>query len=137
MMCYCNCYCFWVKVFPCIWWGLVIAGTILGALGIIGSIIKAHFNSKENILDKQNAHEKQMKDEAFDREMQWYFIKKLEEPLETELKECKEKLGALQSKEKELEEGTKNLNEEKNKFQIKLLEEKIKVYEEVINTPKK
>lgn len=139
MTCLYLCSWFWVEVFPCIWWGLVTAAIILGSLYLIKQLIKAYFESKISILKEQHLHEKKMKDDAHEREKEWYFIKKIEKPLEIEkeLIECKRQLEDLKKKEKELNEGTDALNKEKEEFRKTLLEEKIKIYEKVIKTVKK
>lgn len=136
MTCLFLCSWFWVEVFPCIWWGLVIAIVIIWSLYIIRPLIKTHIESKYSILEEQHRHEKEMKEKAHEREKEWYTIKK---PLdiEKELNECKQQLEDLKKKEKELNEGTDALNKEKEKFQKTLLEEKIKIYEKIIRTIKK
>lgn len=85
---------------------------------------------------RQLKHERQMKADAHDREMDWYFIKKPERPLETEkeLKKCKEKLEELQKKEKELNNGTESLKQEREQFEKEVLKTKIKTYEDIIKT---
>ena len=139
MTCLFLCSWFWVEVFPCIWWGLVIAIVIIWSLYIIRPLIKTHIKSKSSILEEQHRHEKEMKDDAHEREKEWYFIKKIEKPLEIEkeLIECKRQLENLKKKEKDLNKGSDALNKEKEKFQKTLLEEKIKIYEKVIKTIKK
>lgn len=103
------------------------------------TINKTHIESKSSILVEQHRHEKEMKEEAHEREKEWYLIKKIEKPLEIEkeLTECKRQLEDLMKKEKDLNEGTDALNKEKEKFHKALLEEKIKIYEKVIKTIKK
>lgn len=130
---------FWVNAFPHFWWGLVIAIVIIWSLYIVSPLIKAHIGSKSSILEEQHRHEKEMKEKAHEREMNWYLIKKIEKPLdiEKELNECKQQLEELKKKEKDLNEGTDALNKEKEKFHKTLLEEKIKIYEKVIKTIKK
>ena len=85
----------------------------------------------------QLKHERRMKADAFEREKEWFFIKKTGLPLnelEKELKECKQKLEELQTKEKALNEGTESLQKEKEEFDKKVLNTKIKVYEEIFKT---
>ncbi len=74
-------------------------------------------------------HELDMKEKAFNHEKIWYYLKKMEEPLEEELERSKKELDDLKNKEKELN----SFKQEKERYQIELLEEKIKLYEEVIN----
>lgn len=85
----------------------------------------------------QLKHERRMKADALEREKEWFFIKKTGLPLnelEKELKECKQKLEELQTKEKALNEGTESLQKEKEEFDKKVLNTKIKVYEEIFKT---
>ena len=81
-------------------------------------------------------YEKEMKDDAFEREKEWYFIKRTEKPLkiEEDLKKCQDKLEEFQKKEKEINEGTASLKKDKEQFEKKVLETKIKVYEEILKT---
>lgn len=93
---------------------------------------------------RQLNHERQMKADAFEREKQWYFIKKTGLPLdelEKELKDNKEKLDKLQKQQEGLNKGTEALNKEKEalnkekeEFEKKILNTKIQVYEEIIKS---
>lgn len=73
-------------------------------------------------------HEREMKDKANKNEIRWFYLRRMEEPLEKELEKCKKELGELKQKEKEIN----SLKQEKNDFRITILEEKIKIYEEAI-----
>lgn len=131
------CQLFWIDVFPNLWWGLVIAVVFIWSLYIVSPLIKGYIDSKSTILDMQQKHEEKMKTDAFEREKQWYFIKKTGLPLdelEKELKDNKEKLDKLQKQQEELEKGTEALNKEKEEFEKKILNTKIQVYEEIIKS---
>lgn len=80
------------------------------------------------------AHEAKMKADAFEREKEWYFIKRTEKPIDAEkkLSECQTQLDEFKKKEKELNDGTKSLNKEKEEFDKKVLKTKIEIYEEII-----
>lgn len=84
----------------------------------------------------QLKHERQMKVDAHNREKEWYFIKRTEKPIDSvkELSECQAQLDEFKKKEKELNERTKSLNKEKDEFEKKVLQTKIKAYEEIIKT---
>jgi hypothetical protein len=127
-----TCNCFWVEVFPNLWWGLVVGVIVLGALGIVRTLIKSYINSKIDLLDKQQSYEKQMKDDAFDREKEWYFIKRIENLTDEDINKFMKELEELRKKEKDLNNGTESLNKEKEQFEKKILNHKIKVYEEII-----
>lgn len=122
----------WKCFFPDLLWGLVIIITVLGALLIISPLIKSYIESKKTVLEEKHKHEEKMKTDAFEREKEWYFIKKIEEPLEIELEDCKKKLEELQKREEELNNGTEALKKEKENFEKEVLKTKIKVYEEII-----
>lgn len=130
------CHWFWVSIIPSIWWGVVVLIVLITALRITKSIIENHIQSKQQIIKEQYSHEKGMKDEAFEREKEWYFIKRTEKPLkiEEDLKKCQDKLEEFQKKEKEINEGTASLKIDKEQFEKKVLETKIKVYEEILKT---
>lgn len=121
---------FWVEIFPTLFWGLIVCGTIIGSLYIICPLIKYHIDSKTTILDKQHQFEKEMKTDAFEREKKWYFIKKVDQPFEEELKKYKEELTELKKKEKDSE----SLKKDKEQFEKEILTAKIKAYEEIIKT---
>lgn len=130
---------FWTDVFPNLWWGLVVAVVTIWALYIVCPIIQEHIDSKGIYLQEQHRHEKQMKDDAFEREKEWYFIKRTEKSLDVErnLKSCQAELDELKKKEQGLNDGLESLNKEKEQFVKEILKTKIKVYEEIINTIKK
>lgn len=125
---------FWIEIFPTLFWGLVVCGTIIGSLCIICPLIKYHIDSRAIILDKQHQFEKDMKADAFEREKEWYFIKKVDQPFEEELKKYKEELTELKKKEEELNKGTDSLKNDKEQFEKEILMAKIKAYEEIIKT---
>lgn len=79
-------------------------------------------------------HERKMKADAFEREKEWYFIKKVDQPFEEELKKYKEELTELKKKEEELNKGTDSLKNDKEQFEKEILMAKIKAYEEIIKT---
>ena len=54
--------------------------------------------------------------------------------IEEDLKKCQDKLEEFQKKEKEINEGTASLKKDKEQFEKKVLETKIKVYEEILKT---
>lgn len=121
---------FWVEIFPTLFWGLIVCGTIIGSLCIICPLIKYHIDSKTTILDKQRQFEKEMRTDAFEREKEWYFIKKVGHPFEEELKKYKEELTELKKKGKDSE----SLKKDKEQFEKEILTAKIKAYEEIIKT---
>lgn len=92
---------FWIEIFPTLFWGLVVSGTIIGSLCIICPLIKYHINSRTTILDKQHQFEEKMKADAFDREKEWRDLKKSKEEIEKELnkqiKELKEEKDKLET----------------------------------------
>lgn len=113
-----------IKEIECLLWGIVI-------------VVALYIVLKHAVFPfVQLRHERKMKADAFEREKEWYFIKSTEKPLdiEKELKEYKEKSDELQNKEKELKERTESLNKEKEKFEKKVLQTKIEVYDEIIKT---
>lgn len=128
-------YC-WGNIIPSLWWGVVVLIVLITALCIAKSIIENHIKSKQQIIEEQHRYEKEMKDDAFEREKEWYFIKRTEKPLkiEEDLKKCQDKLEEFQKKEKEINEGTASLKKDKEQFEKKVLETKIKVYEEILKT---
>ena len=131
------CHWFWLSIIPSLWWGVVVLIVLIMALRIAKSIIESHINSKQQIIKEQHRYEKEMKDDAFEREKEWYFIKRTEKPLkiEEDLKKCQDKLEEFQKKEKEINEGTASLlKKDKEQFEKKVLETKIKVYEEILKT---
>lgn len=92
---------FWIEIFPTLFWGLVVSGTIIGSLCIICPLIKYHINSRTTILDKQHQFEEKMKADAFDREKEWRDLEKSKEEIEKELnkqiKELKEEKDKLET----------------------------------------
>lgn len=126
------CEIFWTDVFPDLWWGLVVAVTVLGALAIVRPLIQSYINLKSSILKEQYQHEEKMRADAFDRELKWHIIKSTDKPIEKELDKCKKELEELRKKEKELNDGTESLKKEKEQFYMKVLNTKIKVYEEIV-----
>ena len=92
---------FWIEIFPTLFWGLVVSGTIIGSLCIICPLIKYHINSRTTILDKQHQFEEKMKADAFDREKEWRDHEKSKEEIEKELnkqiKELKEEKDKLET----------------------------------------
>ena len=130
------CHWFWVSIIPSLWWGVVVLTVLIMALRIAKSIIESHINSKQQIIKEQHRYEKEIKDDAFEKEKEWYFIKRTEKPLkiEEDLKKCQDKLEEFQKKEKEINEGTASLKKDKEQFEKKVLETKIKVYEEILKT---
>ena len=91
---------FWVEVFPNLWWGLVVGIVIIWSLYIVSPLIKSYINSKTDILERQQAHERQMKEDAFEREKEWYELKK------------QEQIDELTQKVREYNELTKNINDD-------------------------
>lgn len=127
-------YC-WVNIIPSLWWGVVVLIVLITALRITKSIIENHIQSKQQIIEKQYSHEKEMKDDAFKRELKWQFIKEAEKMLKIEnnLKNYQKEIKELKEKEKDLNDKGELLNE-KELFEKDILETKIKVYEEIIKT---
>lgn len=127
-------YC-WGNIIPSLWWGVVVLIVLITALCIAKSIIENHIKSKQQIIKEQYSHEKEMKDEAFKRELKWQFIKEAEKTLKIEnnLKNYQKELKELKEKEKDLNDKGELLNE-KELFEKDILETKIKVYEEIIKT---
>ena len=76
-------YC-WGNIIPSLWWGVVVLIVLITALCIAKSIIENHIKSKQQIIEEQHRYEKEMKDDAFEREKEWYFIKRTEKPLKIE-----------------------------------------------------
>lgn len=91
---------FWVEVFPNLWWGLVVGIVIIWSLYIVSPLIKSYINSKTDILERHQAHERQMKEDAFEREKEWYELKK------------QEQIDELTQKVREYNELTKNINDD-------------------------
>lgn len=116
-------------------WECVVLTGWLSTLVAVTSVLCFYFwlkYSKQPML--KNKHEEDMKENAFKREKEWYFIKETVKPLKKELEKAKEELETLQKKEEELNEGRQSLNNEKNEFEKNVLKTKIKVYEEIIKT---
>ena len=125
---------FWTEIFPTIWWGLVVAVVTIWALYIIAPVAEAFLNKKDS-LDKQYEHEKQMKDEAFYREVFWAnraltkeMVEKLklspDEWLKNQMDKLKEDLGKITE---ELED-----EKEKEKKVIESLELRKNAYNEML-----
>lgn len=112
---------------PSLMWTIAIAAIVVLSLYIVRPLIKTYI---------ENTHEKEIRQEAFEREMQWFILKN-----DVSLKEYQKKKDELQkelndykNKEEEINEGTASLKKDKEKFEKKILETKIKVYEEILKT---
>lgn len=111
-----------IKEIECILWTIVVP-------------VALYFILKNFVLPIiQQKNERKMKNDAFEREMQWFLIKK-----DVSLSECQKKKDELQKefddfKKKEKESNESNKNKEKEKLEKELLEMKIKAYEEIIKT---
>ena len=112
---------------PSLMWTIAIAAIVVLSLYIARPLIKMYI---------ENAHEKAIRQEAFVREMQWFFLKN-----DVSLNECQKKIDELQkelndykNKEEEINKGTESLKIDKEQFEKKVLETKIKVYEEILKT---
>lgn len=80
----------------------------------------------------KNKHESKMKKDAFEREKFWRFYKSKEEPLEEAIIKLEKELDSYNKKEKDLHDKMNNFEKEKSKFEKTILEEKIKVYKQII-----
>lgn len=111
---------FWTDVFPDLWWGLVVAVVIIWSQYIVRPLIKGYINSKIVILDKQQSHEKQMKDDAHEREKEWVHF--------NDIKACTDK--QMQEKQQQLKKENKDLKNqlELEKVNQDLLDKQLKVY---------
>lgn len=113
-----------INAIPCICWGII----TLVALFFLLKFVVSPFIA--------NCHERKEKASAFGQEKFWAFFNRMEKPVEEELEKAKRELEELKKKEKELEEGCSALKKEKEEHYKKILEEKIKVYEEIIKITK-
>lgn len=110
-------------------WQWVVLICWLALIAVVGVLYYMYLKMKYSISPSLKIiHELIMKDKAFEHEKHWFYLRRMEEPLEKELEKCKNELGELKQKEKEIN----SLKQEKNDFRITILEEKIKIYEEVI-----
>lgn len=114
---------FWIEIFPTLFWGLVVSGTIIGSLCIICPLIKYHINSRTTILDKQHQFEEKMKADAFDREKEWADLLELKASTDDALKE---KMDDLNKEKKKLEAEL-----EMEKYNRGLLEKQLKQYSDI------
>lgn len=126
----------WIDVSTSLGWGLVTLIVILVALCIIKSLFIKYFKSKSTILEQHLSYERQMKDDAFEREKFWRIYKSKEEPLEEAIIKLEKELDSYKKKEKELQEKMNNFEKEKSRFEKTILEEKIKVYQQIIKETK-
>ena len=110
-----------IKSAPCICWGII-------------GLIALYFLFKY-VAAPKIAHccEKEMKDKAFEQEKFWAFYNSQEKPVKEKLEKVQKELDELKKKEDGLDEGSSKLEKERAEFDKKILEEKIKVYQEIIN----
>lgn len=111
---------FWTEVFPHLWWGLVVAVVIIWSQYIVRPLIKGYINSKIVILDKQQSHEKQMKDDAHAREKEWADFNNIKASTDEKLQE---QLQLLKK-----ENNTLKNQLELEKVNQDLLDKQLKVY---------
>lgn len=79
-----------------------------------------------------NIHENMMKSKAFKQEKFWAFFNKMEKPVNEELEKTKKELDEFKKKEKDLDEGKSALKKEQDEYEMKILEAKVKAYEEIL-----
>ena len=110
-------------------WPLVVLICSLALIGVVYFLFREYLKMKYFTSPSlKYFHELDLKNKAFEHEKHWFYLRRMEEPMEKELEKCKNELGELKQKEKEIN----SLKQEKNDFRITILEEKIKIYEEVI-----
>lgn len=119
-------------VMSCLIWAVVILVLCILAYCYLKKKDKNRLKESEAARE----HELKMKEEAFKKEKFWAFYKRAEEPLEDELKKVKGELAELKNKERDLNEGQTALKKEKEEQEKIILEEKIKVYQEIIKETK-
>lgn len=113
----------WTEVFPDFWWGLVVAGSILGTLCIVRTIIKAQIHSNIEKLKVQNQHEEQMKENAFAREKEWNGLMNIkactDDVLKKQVEDLKKRIAKLEGELKT------------EKYNKGLLEQQLKLYSDI------
>lgn len=78
---------------------------------------------------RSHCRHQEIKEKAFEQEKFWAFFNRMEKPLQEELEKAKKELDGLKKK----EDALNSLEKEKKEFEKQILEEKIKVYQEIIN----
>lgn len=113
-----------INAIPCFCWGIL-------------ALVMLYFLLKYVVAPLiANIHETIMKSKAFKQEKFWAFFNRMEKPVNEELGKTKKELYELKKKEKELEKGRSELEKEKEKHDKMILEEKIEIYEKIINSTK-
>ena len=111
-----------IDAIPCLCWGIF----MLIALYFLLKYIAVPLIT--------NCHELKIKDDNYEKEKFWSFLNHeiSKEQCQKELDDTNTKLKKLQDKEKELDDGTENLKNEKAKWEKTILEEKENAYKEII-----
>lgn len=120
----CCCWQNAIAKIPCLCWGVI---------GLVALYLVLKYVVQPCMA---SCHERKVKEESFRREKFWAFYKRVEEPLEDELKKVRDELAELKNKERDLNEGQTALKKEKEEQGKIILEEKIKVYQEIIKETK-
>lgn len=81
-------------------------------------------------------HDLKTRKELFKQEKFWKYLTLAEKPIYDQLLECKSKLEKLEDKEKKIDDETKELNKDREEWDKKCLEERVKIYEEIIKSIK-
>lgn len=90
-----------------------------------------------NIKNLQYSHEENLKKGSFEQEKFWALFKQMTGPAEEKIKDLQNELEDLKKKKADLENSQSELEKEKNEFEKTLLEEKVKIYEDVIKQLRK
>ena len=147
-------------------WQCVILTGWIATMSAVVIVLVCYYLLRYYVQPKQNAkYESKMKEEAFKREKEWQkinndredflrkqnneredFLRKqnneredfvfYRDKLGKPLAEIKKELDELKNQKKDLDKDTESLKQEKEKFDKKILETKIKAYEEIIKNIK-
>lgn len=109
-----------IKSAPCICWGIICLIALYFLLKYVAAPLIA------------NWHENWAKTQNFKQEKFWAYYKRMEKPIEDKLGKAQKELDELRQKEDGLDKGRSILEKERAEFDKKILEEKIKVYQEII-----
>lgn len=109
-----------INAIPCVCWGIL-------------ALVMLYFLLKHVVAPLiANGHENMMKSKAFEQEKFWAFFNQKEKPIKEELEKANGELHDLKKKEKDLDEGKSALKKEQDEYEMKILEAKVKAYEEIL-----